>query len=75
MKTYNKFMLFLWLGITIILVVFITFKVFSEGFERWGFMYIFAFIAFISYLLRRFMARRVEKQMKHLAEQEKNKES
>lgn len=72
MKTYNKFMLALWLGVTVILIVFITYKVFTEGFERWGFMYIFAIIAFISFLLRRFMARRVEKQMKKMEEHPNN---
>lgn len=73
MKTYNKFMLTLWLGITIVLVVFITYKSITEGFNRWGFMYIFAVIAFIGYLFRRLMAKRVEKHMKYLEEQEKNK--
>lgn len=72
MKTYNKFMIYLWLGITIVLTVFITFKCFTEGFNRWGFMYIFAVLAFIVFLLRRFMARRVEKHIKYMEEQEKS---
>lgn len=73
MKTYNTIMLNLWLLIAIVLIVFITYKGFSEGFNRWGFMYIFAFVALSAYFMRRFMAKRVEKHMKYLEEQEKNK--
>lgn len=73
MKTYNKFMIFLWLVITIVLVVFITYKSITEGFNRWGFMYIFAFLALIMYLMRKYMTKRMEKHMKYLEEQAKNK--
>lgn len=66
-------MLNLWLGITIVLVIFITIKGFTEGFNRWGFMYVFAFVALAAYLSRRFMIKRMEKHMRYLEELEKNK--
>lgn len=71
MKGYNKFMVYLWLVIAIVLTVFITFKSISEGFNRWGAMYVFAVLAFIIYLLRRFMTKRVEKHLKSMEEQGK----
>lgn len=63
----------MWLVITVVLVVFITYKVITEGFNRWGLMYIFAVVAFLAFLMRRYMSRRVEKHMNFLEEQEKNK--
>lgn len=72
MKTYNKIMINLWLVLTIVLTVFITYKCFTEGFNRWAFMYLFPVITFLSYLMRKFMAKRVEKHMETLKEQENN---
>ena len=66
-------MIYMWLVITVVLVVFITYKSLAEGFNRWGFMYVFALVAFLAFLMRRYMSRRVEKHMKFLEEQEKNK--
>lgn len=65
-------MLNLWLGITAVITVFVTFKCFTEGFNRWGFMYVFAGLALLMYLLKKFMLKRYEKHMKYLEEQEKS---
>ncbi len=65
-------MLNLWLIISVILVVFITYKSITEGFNRWGFMYTFAAITILMYFMRRFMMKRMEKHMKFLDEQAKS---
>lgn len=68
-------MLGLWLGIAVIITGFVTFKCFTEGFNRWGFMYVFAILALLMYLMKRFMIKRYEKHMKYLEEQEKSGKS
>ncbi|HLU87263.1 MAG TPA: hypothetical protein VKZ44_05875 [Taishania sp.] len=65
-------MLNLWLVIAIVLVVYVTYMGFNEGFKRWAFMYVFAGIAIVAYLFRRFMSKRVEAHMKFLEEKERN---
>lgn len=60
MKNYNKIMITMWLIIAIVLTLFITYKGFTQGFSRWGMMYIFAGIAFFAYFMRRLMARKYE---------------
>lgn len=73
MKTYNKFMVILWLVIAIVITLFITYKSVTEGLNRWGFMYIFAAMAFMMFFLRRFTSRRVEKGMDSKVKQMQNK--
>jgi hypothetical protein len=63
MKTYNKLMVTLWLVLAILITLFVTYKTIMEGVNRWGFMYVFAAMAFMMYFLRRYMYRKVEKGM------------
>lgn len=65
-------MLNLWLGIAIVLIVYVTYMGITEGFSRWAFMYVFAGVSLVAYLFRRFMSKRVEAHMKYLEEKERN---
>lgn len=71
MNTYNKIMLRFWLIIAAVLVVFITYKCITDGLNKWGFYYVFAGLALLMYLVRRFMIKRMEKHMHYLEEQQK----
>jgi len=72
MNLYNKIMLKFWLFTAIILVIFISYKSYAEGLNKWGFYYIFAGLAIIMYVMRRFMMNRMEKHLKYLEKQEKS---
>jgi len=63
-------MLKFWLFTAIILVIFISYKSYTEGLDKWGFYYIFAGLAIIMYVMRRFMMNRMEKHLKYLEKQE-----
>ena len=71
MNTYNKLMLKFWLIIGIVLVVFITYKCITDGFNKWGFYYVFAGLALLMYVLRRYMIKRMERHMQYLEEERK----
>ncbi len=65
----------MWLAITVVITLFVTYKSFTEGLNRWGFMYVFAVLALIMYLMKRFMMKRYEKHMKYLEEQQQLKKN
>lgn len=71
MKTYNKIMQNFWLLATFAIVVAVTYKGFSEGFERWAVYYIFAVMTIGLFFLRRYMMRRMERHQDFLKEKEK----
>ena len=75
MNTYNKIMLNIWLAIAVVITLFVTYKGFTEGFNRWSFMYVFALLALIWYFLKRFMMKRFEKHMQYLAEQKQQQKN
>lgn len=66
MKTYNKFMEKFWLTVAILVVILVTFKCFSDSFDRWAFYYIFALLALFTWFIRRIMRRRMEKHNEYL---------
>lgn len=73
MKTYNNIMLYFWLAASIVLFIVVTYMGITEGFRKWAFYYVFAGLAFLAFITRRWMLKRMEKHMKYLEEQEANK--
>lgn len=61
MRTYNKIMQYFWLLMAIAITAFVTYKGSAEGFDRWSPIYIFAALALVIFLLRRFMMKKVER--------------
>ncbi|HIP33029.1 MAG TPA: hypothetical protein EYG86_09720 [Crocinitomicaceae bacterium] len=74
MKTYNKIMLKFWLATAIVILIGVTYMGFTEGFKKWGFYYVVAGIAFLSYFMRKMMMKRQEKHEEFLANQKKENE-
>lgn len=72
MKTYNKIMEWFWLSVSILILIVVTVMGIRDGFDRWVFYYAFALMAGLTYLMRRFMRRRMEKHVQWL-EQERQK--
>lgn len=70
MNLYNKIMLNFWLAVGVVLLVFVSYKSFTDGFNKWGYYYVFAGLALLMYFMRRIMLKRMEKHMKYLEEQE-----
>ena len=66
MNKYNKFMLYLWLVVSIGSALIVTFKGITEGFERWYSYYVISGISFFMYFIRRWMMKRMEKHMEYL---------
>ena len=64
-------MLYFWLFIGTLILIVITYKGFAEGFRKWGFYYIFAGLAFLMYIVRKWMMKRMEKHQQFLEEQAK----
>jgi preprotein translocase subunit YajC len=46
---------------------------YSEGIKKWGFYYIFVASAFLMFLVKRWMMKRMQKHLNYLEEQKKNK--
>jgi hypothetical protein len=46
----------------------------SEGFKKWSFYYVFAFLALFAFLTRRWMMRRMEKHVQYMEEQKNSSE-
>ncbi len=60
----NKDVMFMerfWLVVTILIILIVTFMGIKEGFDTWLMNYLFAFISGATYLMRRFMRKRMEK--------------
>ncbi len=64
-------MLNFWLVIAIVMTLFVTYKGFTEGFQKWSFYYVFVIIAFLMFFVRKWMMKRMEKHMKFLEDQNK----
>jgi len=61
MKNYNRIMELFWLFATIAIVLVVTFMGVKEGFSTWLVYYVLALMTSGTYLLRRFMRRRMER--------------
>lgn len=71
MKTYNRFMELFWLGATVLIFIVVTFMGIKEGFSTWAMYYGFMFFTLMSFVLRRFMRKRMEKHQAFLEQQQK----
>lgn len=74
MNGYNKFMEWFWLGVGLLILIGVTVMGFLEGFNRWYFYYILAFMALATYFMRRWMRKRMEKHLRWMEEQKKLEE-
>jgi hypothetical protein len=74
MKGYIKFMERFWFVASIAILIGVTIMGFREGFDRWVYFYVFAVLAFLVFLVRRWMRRRMEKHMEWLAQQAANEQ-
>lgn len=63
-------MLYFWLLMAVFLFIVVTYMAISEGFRKWSFYYVFAGIALLMFIVRRWMIKRMEKHMKFLEEQQ-----
>ncbi len=68
MNIYANIMRYFWLFASIVMFLGITYFGIKEGFDKWWYNYIFAFIALFAFLLRTFMIRRMKKHMNYLQE-------
>lgn len=69
MQRYNQIMIKFWLLMAIAITAFITVKGFQDGFSNWAPYYVFAGLALLAYLLRKFMVKRMEKMEQFQREQ------
>lgn len=60
-----------WLVVSVLVIIAVTYKGFTEGFNRWVFYYIFALLALFVFFIRRYMMKRM---IKHQEFMEKKKE-
>lgn len=51
------------------LFIVVTYMAITEGFRKWAFYYVFAGIALLMFIVRRWMIKRMEKHLKYLEEQ------
>jgi cell division protein FtsW (lipid II flippase) len=73
MKTYNKIMLYFWLGMSILITTIVTFMGFKEGFDRWYFYYVFSLLALLAFITRKWMMKRMEKHVEWMEQEQKRK--
>ncbi len=62
-------MLNFWLFVGVGLTIFITYKSLTDGFNKWGYYYVFAGLALVMYVFRKFMMKRMEKHLEYLENQ------
>lgn len=75
MKAYNRIMEMFWLAMGVVILIVVTYQCIAEGFGSWGAYYAFAAMALLTFGMRRFMRKRMEKHMKYLEEEtEKTKQ-
>lgn len=72
MNLYNKVMLYFWLVASILTFIIITFKGIQEGFDRWSVYYLFSGLAFLMFLVRRWMMKRMKNHLEYLQNQQEN---
>lgn len=68
MNTYNKIMLYFWLCVAVLLFLIVTYMSFTEGFKKWSFYYVFVFLAFFAFIVRRWMMKRFVRMEQEMAE-------
>lgn len=73
MNTYNKIMQVFWLALATVIIVSVTFKGFTEGFDRWAMYYVFGILALVMFLVRRYMMNRMKKHQEFLNNKGKEK--
>lgn len=71
MTVYNKLMLKFWLIVSIIIPIVVTYLGITDSFKKWGTYYVFAVIALLMYVVRKWMMKRMEKHLQFLEEQKK----
>ena len=55
-----------WLSIAVLVFVLVSYLCLTVSFERWGIYYIFVVLALFTWLMRRFMRKRMEKHNEYL---------
>lgn len=60
---YVKAMERVWLIMTIVLLIIVTYQCVTINFETWGQMYALPAITLFAYVMRRFMRRKIEKSL------------
>ena len=58
-----------WLVIAIALSILITYLCLTQGFNKWGFYYVFVLISFGMFFFKSYMMKRMEKHLQYLEEQ------
>lgn len=59
-----------WLAAGVVIIIAVTYKGFTEGFDRWALYYVFALMALFAFFVRWFMMRRMKKHQEFM---DKNK--
>lgn len=72
MDFYNKLMSYFWVLLAIVSTVIVTYLGFTEGFERWAYMYAVPIVATLMFFFKRWMIKRMKKHMEFLEEKNKN---
>lgn len=64
-----------WLTVGILILLVVTIMGIKEGFDRWMYYYGLTFFAFGTFLLRRWMRKRMEKHVAWMEEQQKQEQN
>lgn len=65
-------MLNFWLAVGVVILVFVTYKSLTDGFNKWGYYYVFAGLALLMYVTRKFMMKRMQKHLEYLENKNEN---
>jgi hypothetical protein len=72
MQIIHKALIYIWLIATILIILMVSYKCYTEGYKKWYFYYGFAIVTFLMYLLRKYMYNRMLKHMEYLEDLKKN---
>lgn len=75
MQLYNKIMLYFWLFAAIVVFLITTYFSLTDGIKKWGFYYVFAVIALMMFVVKKWMMNRMEKHIQFLEEKKRTEQA
>lgn len=64
-----------WLVLAITMTILITYLSLTQGFNKWGFYYVFVVVAFGMFFFKSYMMKRMERHLEYLEQQKQNTKS
>ncbi len=72
MQLIHKALIYIWLTATFLILFMVSYKCYTDSWQKWYFYYGFAVVTFLMFLLRRYMYKRMMRHMAYIEELKRN---